>query len=67
MAVKDFDNQSNLVMDVQLKTGKKFTNCDIPTNPMAVNGIISFWYEGKIMCYPIDNITYFSLYNKEDK
>ena len=35
---------------------KKFVDCDIPAQPFAQEGLVSFWYENKLIGLPITQV-----------
>lgn len=49
------ENLDDMRMDVHLKDGRRFLNCDIPNN--TNHSVIAFWHEDRIFQIHWDSIT----------
>ena len=67
MAIKDFDDMSELTIDVYLKNGKKYLDCDIPSGPQSPDSCIAFWVGEELMVVPLDNVDHYCLKRGETK
>jgi hypothetical protein len=48
------ENLDNMKVDVHLKDGRRFLNCDIPNN--RNDNVAAFWYENRVFMIPWDLI-----------
>ena len=65
MALREFPEASNLVMDVILKDGPNYFGCDIPKKPFGDNErVISIWSDDMILVFPMEEVRCIRLYDK---
>lgn len=68
--IKSFtaEELENLKINVVLKSGKSFLGKDVPPKPLGEHErVISFWDDNAIMCFPMEQVLYFSLYTETNK
>lgn len=56
MAIRNPTSQDKATMTVITVDKKKFVDCDIPSSPFATEGMVSFWYENKLIGIPTSQI-----------
>ncbi len=56
MAIRNPTSQDKATMTVITIDKKKFVDCDIPAQPFAQEGLVSFWYENKLIGLPIAQV-----------
>ena len=60
--IRTVENEENLQLNIFLKNGDSFMKKDIPDNPFGQNEkVVSFWNEGKLMMYPMDQVEHIEL------
>lgn len=65
MAVREFREDADLVMDVILKDGPNYFACDIPTRPFGDNSqVVSIWQDDIILIFPMDKVKSVRLYDR---
>jgi hypothetical protein len=50
-----------LSVNVILKNGTEFRNKDITEHPFGQEGMVAFWHEDRIRCYPLQDVAYVEL------
>lgn len=57
MAIRNLNPDGDLVVDVVLKNGQTFENCDIPQHPFGdKETYFGFYVENDLMIYPLTEI-----------
>lgn len=66
--IRDIDTDQ-FKINVKLKTGHSFEGMDMPPNPTGqYDRIVSFWYNGKMRCYPLGEVEFFEFVpDKEER
>lgn len=58
---------AKLKIDVYVKTGPIYKNCDITSSPMGQHErVISFWHDSRVYVYPLDRIDHYEFHEEED-
>ena len=66
MAVVNFESTEGMVVDVDTVEGNTLIGCDVPTDPFAIDGTVSFWGdEETIMVLPLSQVRALSFYKEE--
>lgn len=56
------NNTGQFKMNIRLKSGMYFEGMNISNEPLASSDyIVSFWYEGAIRIYPLQDVEYYEL------
>ena len=61
--LRKFDNEENLQMDVYLRDGSKYLNCDMTTSAETV-GVCKFWKDEVFMIVPWEEIKRVEIYQE---
>jgi hypothetical protein len=56
MAIRNPTSQDKATMTVITVDKKKFVDCDIPSQPFATEGLVTFWDGDKLVGVPIAQI-----------
>ena len=66
MAVKNFDDQGNIVADVYTKAGDIYRKCDL--GPVTIDRTFAFWIDDTQMhIIPMENINQIVFYEIEEE
>jgi len=57
--IRNTKNEESCTINVFLKKGVAFMDCDIPEYPISENGmLVKFWNGDKIIIIPMSEVTY---------
>lgn len=56
MAIRNPESQDKATMSVYTIGKGKFIDCDIPAQPFAVEGMVQFWDDNKLVCIPMAQV-----------